>query len=82
MKYNLLYRSSRDGFSPKNYHNLCDGNENTICIIKTNKGCKFEGFTISKITCATSGKENDKGKISFVFSLDKLKTYKHITVSH
>ena len=39
--FNLIYRASRDGSHPNNYHSKCDGKMNTICIIQTIKGCKL-----------------------------------------
>ena len=42
--FNLLYRASRDGDSPYDYHNKCDGTADTLCVIQTIKGCKFGGY--------------------------------------
>ena len=39
--FNLIYRASRDGSSLNDYHSKCDGKMNTICIIRTIKGCKL-----------------------------------------
>ena len=33
-KFKLLLRGSRDGFTPKNFHILCDGKPNTVTFIK------------------------------------------------
>ncbi|EXX53055.1 hypothetical protein RirG_247560 [Rhizophagus irregularis DAOM 197198w] len=33
-KFNLLLRGSRDGFSPKKFHELCDNKPNTVTFIK------------------------------------------------
>lgn len=43
--FNLIYRASRDGDSPNDYHKKCDGKINTLCIIQTIKGIKFGGYT-------------------------------------
>ncbi|GBC11604.1 hypothetical protein GLOIN_2v1868410 [Rhizophagus irregularis DAOM 181602=DAOM 197198] len=33
-KFKLLLRGSRDGFTPKKFHELCDGKSNTVILIK------------------------------------------------
>jgi len=33
-KFELLIRGSKDGFTPKKFHALCDGKHNTITFIK------------------------------------------------
>ena len=38
-KFELLLRGSRDGFTPKKFHTLCDGKPNTVTFIKV-KGTK------------------------------------------
>ena len=34
----LIYASSRDGFSPGQFHSKCDGKPLTVCIVKDNRG--------------------------------------------
>ena len=34
-RLNLIYRASRDGFKSSNFHEKCDGKENTITFIKS-----------------------------------------------
>ncbi len=41
----LLWRGSRDGFDAAAFHRLCDGQENTVTIIKNTNGFIFGGFT-------------------------------------
>lgn len=41
----LIYRASRDGFSSKNFHDLCDNMGPTVTIIKTSENHIFGGFT-------------------------------------
>ena len=72
--FNLLYRASRDGDSPNNYHNKCDGKSNTLCVIQTIKGCKFGGYTETTISSAGDVKDPN----AFVFSLNKNKTYENL----
>ena len=40
----LLYRATRDGFTAKAFHSICDGKANTITIIKNNFNYVFGGF--------------------------------------
>ena len=44
-KTDLLYRKSRDGFKPKNFHDRCDNKGITITFIETMEGYKFGGYT-------------------------------------
>ena len=41
----LLYRSSRDGLSAKDFHTKCDSKGSTITIIETECGCIFGGYS-------------------------------------
>mgnify|MGYP002624472679 CR=1 FL=1 len=75
VSFNLLYRASRDGDSPKDYHNKCDGKTNTLCVIQTRKGCQFGGYT--EVTIDSSGSDY-KDPNAFVFSLNKNKIYENL----
>ena len=44
-KWKLLFRASRDGYSPNDFHNKCDGKGNTVCIIKTEYNHIAGGYT-------------------------------------
>ena len=46
-KANLLYRATRDGFTCQAFHSKCDGEGNTITIIKSNLNYVFGGFASS-----------------------------------
>ena len=63
---NLLYRATRDGFTPQAFHSKYDGKGNTITIIKNNLNYVFGGY-------ASSAWNNSEGYIndsnSFIFSL-------------
>ena len=74
--FNLLYRASRDGDSPHDYHNKCDGKSNTLCVIQTIKGCKFGGYTDTTISSGDCLDVKDPN--AFVFSLNKNKTYENL----
>jgi len=45
LKLTLLYRGSRDGFAAKKFHEKCDNEGPTICIVLSNYNHVFGGFT-------------------------------------
>ena len=40
-----LYRATRDGFTPKAFHDRCDNIPNTVTVIRNNLNFVFGGFT-------------------------------------
>ena len=68
IKFELLYRLSRNGKEYKTFHNLCDNKGNTLLIAKLSDGHILGGFTTQNWD--NSGKWKDD-KNSFVFSLTK-----------
>ena len=46
-KSTLLYRASRDGFTCQAFHAKCDGQKNTLTIIKNNLNYVFGGYASS-----------------------------------
>ena len=71
-KTELLYRKSRDGSKPDDFHNKCDNQGITITFIETTKGCIFWGYT--ELPWDKSEKyKNDKS--AFLFSINKKKKY-------
>ncbi len=70
--YKIIYKTSIDGDNIKNLHSNCDGEENILIIIETNKGLKFGGFT--SVGFDSSGFELRDDK-AFLFSIDKKKIY-------
>jgi hypothetical protein len=45
-KWSLLYRGTRDGFEPSDFHSKCDGHSNTLTIVKAKQSkFIFGGFT-------------------------------------
>ena len=42
---NLIYRASKDGWAPKDFHKLCDGKGPTVCLVRSSKGMIAGGFT-------------------------------------
>eukprot|EP01084_Bolivina_argentea_P055420 101619_1 len=45
IKYNLLFRASRDGFDVDTFHELCDNKGPTLCIFHSEHQHVFGGFT-------------------------------------
>ena len=72
---NLLYKASVDGDKAAIFHEKCDQAKSTIVLVETLNGKRFGGFT----TCSWSGNCEDKNDPqAFIFSLDKMETYKVI----
>ena len=69
---NLLYRSTRDGGSYKDYHSKCDGHKNLLTLVKTTDGYKFGGFSSLELKISGDGQKDDT---AFIFSLDKKQNY-------
>ena len=63
---NLLWQGSRDGFSSKTFHSLCDNKGPTITIIKSSNGFIFGGFTLISWNSTSKWTEDSS---SFIFSL-------------
>ena len=45
IKINLLYRASRDGDKPKDFHDRCDNKGRTFCIFDLENGYKIGAYT-------------------------------------
>jgi hypothetical protein len=76
--FDLLWRGSRDGFKPQEFHGRCDGHANTLTVILDTEGNIFGGFTPvkwqSRVWNGEVGNENnclkaDHNLKSFVFTL-------------
>jgi len=66
----LLYRGSKDGFKSEDFHSKCDGNSNTIIIIKVNNGDIIGGYLSVPWESPEKGKWIKDNK-AFLFSLTK-----------
>jgi len=75
VEFNLLYKSSRDGDLPADFHERCDGMGPTITFVEAGTSFRFGGFTNlnwgSSLPLAIT-KDND----AFVFSLNRKKKNK------
>ena len=72
IKYNLLYRATRDGDSSTSFHNKVDNKKSLLSIIKNNRGMKF-GFYMEQPFKNTRKWEKDNK--SFIYSLNLKKIY-------
>ena len=70
-KSELLFRKTRDGSTPNDFHNKCDNKGITITFIETTKGYKFGGYT--ELKWNKSGGKKDKS--TFIFSFNNKEKY-------
>ncbi|GBC28928.2 carbohydrate-binding module family 13 protein [Rhizophagus irregularis DAOM 181602=DAOM 197198] len=78
-EFELILRGSRDGFSPKKFHEICDNKSHTISIIKVKGSNEILGGYNSIIW-----KSDDKWgttKDSFIFSFKNKNSIKNYTLS-
>jgi len=45
LKWKLIYRASKDGFSAYNFHTVCNGKASTVVVVKSNMNYVFGGYT-------------------------------------
>lgn len=79
LKFNLLYRATRDGDQISTFHSKCDYKKQVLVLYHTIKRVKFGGYTDIGFDCSNSWKKDLK---SFIFSLDKKKIYNSIGKDH
>jgi len=68
----LLFRKSRDGSTPNDFHNKCDNKGITITFIETTKGYKFGGYTELPWDKSNIYKKDES---TFIFSFNKKQKY-------
>ena len=73
--FGLLYRATRDGSYPADYHRKCDNQGPTLTLIKTDNNRRFGGFISKDRLFGTNNEVNVKDKNAFIFSVDKKKKY-------
>ena len=74
IKYDLLYRATKDGDKSSDFHRLCDEKGPTLVIGKTPGGYVFGGFTKIKWTSSKYG-EYFLDPDAFVFSLNQKRKF-------
>ena len=73
--FNLLYRATRDGSYPKDYHKKCDNQGPTLTLIKTDNNRKFGGYVSKDREYGTAKEVYVKDKNAFIFSINKKTKY-------
>ncbi|GET00936.1 hypothetical protein GLOIN_2v1877698 [Rhizophagus clarus] len=81
-KFQLLLRGSRDGFSPKKFHTICDGKSITITFIKVKETEEIIGGYNPTIWLSSSYLTYGKTKDSFIFSFKDKNTFKDAILSN
>ena len=66
LRYELIYRASRDGFDAASFHAKCDYKPGTLTIIRTTNGCIFGGYTAVEWTSEGGSKTDPR---AFIFRL-------------
>ena len=74
--YKLIFRATKDGELPKDFHEKCDGKDKTITIIETIEGIKFGGYIDNKWSSNEGWVKDDEN--CFIFSLSLKKIYNPI----
>ena len=72
-KYRLIFRASENSYKASNFHSKCDGNNNTLTLVKTKNGKIFGGFTDAQWDQNSSSYKS--GSNGFIFSLDNNEIY-------
>ena len=65
-QWKLIYRGSRDGYTAKVFHQLCDNKGATMTVIRAQNGCIFGGFTSISWSSVTTDKADPS---AFLFTL-------------
>ena len=76
-EYELLYRGTRDGFKAAKFHELCDNQGPTLCLMKTSKDYICGGFASESWKSLDEGNYEQDSK-AFIFSLTK--ESRHLTI--
>jgi len=72
VKFKLIFRASRDGFTPQAFHDKCDKYKNTVTIVQSNHGKIFGGFVDSDWAVTNNYKSTPN---AFLFSLSDKEKY-------
>ena len=76
IKLKLIYKSSKHGYTAKDFHTKCDNKGPTVTVIRTKDNITFGGFTSINWTDKNEEFADEK---SFLFSFDKNRIYKSKT---
>lgn len=73
LKLNLIYKATRDGGSADIFHKFCDGKGPLVCVINTEEGITFGGYTEKKWEYEGGDKEDNN---AFLFNFNCNKIYR------
>ena len=77
VKFELLFRMTKDGYTSLDFHKCCDNQGPTITLVQTDKNYEFGGYTpYSWKSKVGPSPENDKA--TFLFSLNLMKKFNKI----
>ena len=74
----LLFRKSRDGSTPKDFHDKCNNKGITIIFIETTKGYKFGGYT--ELNWDNNSGEKKINQLSYFLLIIEKNTLKEIII--
>ena len=75
IKLDLIYKATVDSDSAESFHYHCNKAQNSVVLIETINGKRFGGYTSQSWE---GDREEKKDPNAFVFSLDKMESYKVI----
>ena len=70
IRFNLLYRATKDGDKISTFHSICDNKAQVLVLYYTMRGVKFGGYCDIGFDSSSNYKKDLK---SFIFSIDKKK---------
>ena len=74
LKFELLFRKTRDGSSCGTFHKYCDNKGPTLTLVETNKGYKFGGYTPFSFQ-SKIGYSPYNDNQTFIFSLNQMQKF-------
>ena len=74
IKFELLFRKSRDGSSCQTFHQYCDNKGPSLTLVETTKGYKFGGYTPFSFQSQIGYSPKNDNK-TFIFSLNLMKIF-------
>ncbi|GBC09465.1 hypothetical protein RclHR1_00890001 [Rhizophagus clarus] len=80
-QFKLLFRGSRDGFTPSKFHELCDGKSDTVTFVKVKDSEEIIGG-YNLLRWGSSLRTYAKTKFSFIFSFKSKDNYKDMIFSN
>ena len=70
-RFELLYRASRDGYRAYDFHERCDNQGPTLCVIKTTDDIVMGGFSGKSWTSTNAYASDTAPYTAFIFTFNK-----------